>query len=259
MRVLITGASGKLGREVAKYFPDASAPHHKEMNILSVDEVAETFRTSRPDLVIHLAALADVRKCEESKTDAWNVNVVGTSNIAKTCSEATNHPLLLYPSTPCVFRCDKGNYLESSRPDPINYYGRTKAAAEKIALAYDNSLVFRKNFVPRARWRYQGAFSDRYGTYLFADELAYVIAQLPSSGLRGVVHIAGEERLSMLELARITTPEVEEITLGTTDLTLSPDMSLGSERIRRFPITRSPERPPEYRRYALVPLGESHS
>lgn len=215
-------------------------------------ELAAVFGLHRPELVIHLAGIADVRACEANREEAWETNVTGTENVVLLCQEDGAHPMLLYPSTPCVFECERGGYTESSSPQPINYYGQTKLAAETLVLGYDNALVFRKNFVPRARWKYPGAFTDRYGTYLFADELAFIISQLPQAGIRGVVHLAGSERLSMFELAKITTPEVGRITMDEVDLELCVDMSLSSERLQTFPLTKSPNRPADYNAYKLT-------
>jgi dTDP-4-dehydrorhamnose reductase len=251
LRSLITGASGRLGVEVVRYFPEAFTPTHEELDIRDYGQVARIFEKARPELVIHLAGLADVRACEESKALAWEVNVIGTANIVKMCGKSDAHPLLLYPSTPCVFPCDKGGYTESSIASPVNYYGQTKAAAERVVLGYDNALVFRKNFVPRARWRYPKAFVDRFGTYLFADELAFIISQLPGAGFRGIVHIVGKERLSMYELAMITTPDVVKTTLEEADLRLCADMSLSSELLPSFPMTKKAERPQSYDAYRL--------
>ncbi len=252
LRTLVTGAGGRLGQEVIRYFPWALAPSHKDFDVRNRRQVEDAFNGLLPQLVIHMAGIADVRLCEERSELAWETNVVGTTNIVNACRECAARPLLLYPSTPCVFRCDTGGYTESSRPDPINYYGKTKAAAEETVLSYDKSIVFRKNFAPRARWKYPAAFVDRFGTYLFADELAFVISQLPYSGLRGIIHIAGRERLSMFELAKITTPDVGAMTLNETDLDLCADMTLASNRIRTFSITRSAQNPESYDGFRLA-------
>jgi len=204
-----------------------------------------------PELVIHLAAIANVRLCQEETKLARETNVGGTENIVNACKSSARRPLLYFPSTPCVFRGDTGNYSETSIPDPCNFYGRTKMDAERIVLSYANSLVLRKNYVARKKWKYQRAFVDRFGTYLFADELSSIISRLPSSGLRGIVHIAGKERLSMFDLARITTPDISPMTLSEVDLNLTTDMSLVSERINEFEITKSPNPPIDYCKFRL--------
>ncbi len=246
MKVLLTGASGALGSEVHAYFPAALAPSHEELDIRDSSSLNRIFLKFKPDLVIHMAAIADVRLCEENRELAWSTNVEGTGNIVRACAESGSDPLLLYPSSPCVFKGDSGNYAESSKANPENYYGQTKQAAEAEVSRYKNSIIFRKNFVRRGRWKYPRAFTDRFGTYLFADEIAYIIALFPQSGIRGIVHIAGDKRLSMFELAKITTPDIMPMTMKDADLRLAQDMSLISERIEPFSMTRSAVRPKDY-------------
>lgn len=255
MRTLVTGGGGRLGREVVKYFPHAYAPSHAQLDVRNYGELSRVFGLVRPQLIIHLAALADVRACEDRQDEAWEVNVLGTENIVNLCRESEPKPILLYSSTPCVFDCISGGYVESSKPNPVSHYGRTKAAAEQSVLTYENALLFRTNFVPRSRWKYTKAFTDRFGTYLFSDEVAFVISQLPDSGIHGIVHIAGNERMSMYELARITTPDVTQMTMNEVDLSLSTDMSLASERIRTFPLTKSSAKPINYEMYKLAYVG----
>ncbi|MDG7002019.1 MAG: sugar nucleotide-binding protein, partial [Nitrososphaerota archaeon] len=177
---------------------------------------------------------------------AWKVNVVGTENVVRACEESDSHPLLIHASTPCIFSGNEGLYSEESKPNPKNYYGITKAEAERMALAYSNSIVFRSNFVPRAKWPYTGAFVDRFGTYLFSDEIAYVVSQLLTFDIRGVVHIVGKEKLSMFELARITTPDVRPMSVRDIDLPLTIDMSMISKRIDAFSSNHSLDRPSNY-------------
>ncbi len=248
-----------LGQELSKYFPNATVLAHDDLDVRDSHAVRAEFEECTPELVFHFAAIADVRRCEESNELARDTNVGGTKNVVEACKDSPRQPLLCFPSSPCVFRGDTGNYSERSTPDPCNFYGRTKMDAERIVLSYSNSLVFRKNYVPRRKWKYPRAFVDRYATYLFADELANVISQLPDSGLRGIVHIAGKERLSMFDLARITTPEVFPMTMDQVDLKLNADMSLCSERIKEFQITKSPDPPKDYRRFRLSLKAECHA
>lgn len=252
MNTLITGADGVLGQELSKYFPNAACLSHHDLDVRDAQAVLAKFEGSTPELVIHLAAIANVRLCEQDKKLAKDTNVAGTENIVNACKSSAKRPLLYFPSSPCVFRGDTGNYSENSKPDPCNFYGRTKMEAERIVLSYDNSLVFRKNYVARKKWKYPRAFVDRFGTYLFADELASIISQLPNSGLRGIVHIAGKERLSMFDLARVTTPDVSPMKMSEVDLRLTADMSLVSERINELAITKSPNPPTDYRNFRLT-------
>jgi len=98
-------------------------------------------------------------------------------------------------------------------------------------------LIVRSNFVPREKWPYEKAFTDRYGTYLFAEEVAKGIKDVLDERLTGIVHIVGDKKISMFELARITTPDVQQTTLKEYHgPPLTRDMSLDTIRWKKYMI-----------------------
>jgi len=100
-------------------------------------------------------------------------------------------------------------------------------------------LIIRTNFVARERWPYPEAFIDRFGTYLFADEVAQAIKDLIEKGLTGIVHVHGNEKLFMYELAKITTPDIQPMTLNEySGPPLTIDMSLRSIRIKPYQLRK---------------------
>jgi dTDP-4-dehydrorhamnose reductase len=233
--VLVTGGSGRLGRELVKVFPDALYPSRKVLDVTNTMQVYRYFDKFKPDVVIHLAAKTSVSFCEDYKTRAYLTNVDGTKNLLRALSDC----YFVYVSTPCVFHGDKGDYVENDLPYPKNYYGLTKYIAELWVLNSGfNSLVIRTNFVAREKWPYSCAFVDRFGTYLFADDVAKAVKWLVANRFSGVVHVCGEEKLSMFELAQITTPTIKPMTLDDVSLPLTVDMSLRSNRIEAFTLTR---------------------
>jgi dTDP-4-dehydrorhamnose reductase len=147
---------------------------------------------------------------------------------------------MIHISTACVFDGEHSPFVESSKPGPKNMYALTKYAAEQVVKNVNpRHLIIRTNFVPREKWKYPKAFTDRFGTYLFADDVAKAINEVIISGIEGTVHICGSERMSMYELAKITTAGVQPMTLKDYDgPPLTRDMSLSSERIEPFKLTR---------------------
>lgn len=251
MKLLITGASGKLGKHLAKLFPSALRPTHKELDITDEKHVHAYIYNEQVDTVIHCAALTNIRVCEQSPELAYKVNVQGTVNIIAALADRLLYnrmlnqlekrtPYLIYISTACVFSGAKGNYVETDLPYPKNYYGLTKLLAEHL-VKYSGlkHLIVRTNFVEREKWPYPGAFVDRWGTYLFASDVASAIKSVIHQDLAGVVHICGEEKMSMFELAKITTPDIEPLTMKEYHgPPLTVDMSLSSVRLNPFKISR---------------------
>ncbi|MGA3192902.1 MAG: sugar nucleotide-binding protein [Candidatus Bathyarchaeia archaeon] len=243
-KVLITGGSGKLGTELVRVFPEALHPTRQELDLTVKASVDKYIAKEKPDVVIHAAALTSVPFCEENRKEAYETNVTGTENLVGACSVHNAKCFFVQISTACVFRGDVGNYVETDLPYPKNYYSLTKLLAEFVVKCSRlKSLIVRTNFVAKEKWPYPRAFVDRYGTYLFASDVAAAVksvvkrARAPQ-GLTGIVHIRGEERMSMYEIAKITTPNVEPMTLAEYHgVPLTVDMTLSSVRLRPFKIS----------------------
>jgi dTDP-4-dehydrorhamnose reductase len=239
--VFVTGSTGNLGRELVKVFPSALAPTHKEVGITDRDAIFEFVRKNKPNALIHCAALTGVRECEDNKEMAWKVNVEGTENLVKACEKVARNCYFIHISTACVFYGDKGNYIETDIPHPKNFYSLTKLLGEFVVKysILKKWLIIRTNFVAREKWPYPKAFVDRYGTYLFSDDLAKAIKSVMETNATGILHVCGEEKLSMFELAKLMTPDVRPMSLAEYQgPPLTIDMSLESARIKPFKLTK---------------------
>jgi dTDP-4-dehydrorhamnose reductase len=239
MEVLITGGTGKLGKELVKVFPDSLHPTRQQFGVGMKDQVDSYISEKKPGIIIHTAAVTSVPFCEEHREEAYGTNVGGTENLVTACVKHNPTCYFVLISTACVFRGDVGNYVETDLPYPKNYYSLTKLLAEYVVrFSGLKSLIVRTNFVAREKWPYPGAFTDRYGTYLFASDVASAIRLVLKQKLDGVVHVCGDEKMSMFELAKITTPNVEPMTLSEYHgVPLTVDMSLSSIRIKPFKIS----------------------
>ncbi|MBI4010621.1 MAG: sugar nucleotide-binding protein [Candidatus Aenigmarchaeota archaeon] len=235
--MLIIGSSGKLGRQLEKAFPEALAPKHEELDVKDRGEVESYIKKFRPHTIIHAAALTNVRQCEIDKKSTWDTNVVGTENLVGACASVVPNCYFVYMSTACVFYGDRGDYIETDIPNPKNFYSFTKLLGEFIVKKLSNHLIIRTNFVERGEWPYEKAFIDRFGTYLFADDLTLAIKEVIGKKLAGVVHVAGDKKFSMFELAKLTTPNVKPMTMKEADLPLTQDMTLRSIRIKPYKLT----------------------
>jgi len=213
VRVLLTGGSGRLGSEIKKLNTNIYAPSHEEFDFTDSDAVEELFKRFRPNFVVHCGAFTDVAKAEKERELCWKTNVEGTHNLLEAC-KLLGSVHFTFVSTACVFSGKEGNYAESSIPYPANFYGLTKTVAESL-VRYSNLdwLIVRTNFVKRGAWSHKKAFEDRWGTYLYADEVAKRVLRLVYLKAKGIVHVCGDKKMSMLELARKYSPNVESLTL----------------------------------------------
>lgn len=239
MKILITGGSGALGNSLKKVFKEAFCPTHEEMDITNPDSVDKAIQDFKPDTLIHTAALVGIRECEENKQKAWQTNVEGTQNIVNSLKKLNNNCYLIHLSTACVFAGENEKfYDEESIPSPKNYYSFTKLCSELITRQYENTCIIRTNFVPKEQWKYPKAFIDRFGTYLFSDNVATGIFDVHEKKEKGIIHIVGDKRISMHDLAILAgSKNVGEMTLKDYDgPSLTIDMSLSTKRWKKYKI-----------------------
>jgi len=237
MKTLITGGSGILGTELKKLFPNSLFPSHSELDITNHEMVFDYFSKNEFDSIIHTAAMTSVRQCESEKKLSWDTNVVGTKNLVDATAEFRSNSKFIYLSTACVFDGHDGMYKESSIPSPENFYALTKLIGEQQIKNLKNYLIIRTNFVGKQKWVYPKAFTDRFGTYLFAENVASGIKEIFDTNIEGTIHIVGDKKLSMYDLAKITTASIQPMTIDEYQgPPLTMDMSLDTERWKKYTL-----------------------
>lgn len=238
-KILITGASGYLGGNLARYLSrryfiiahgNKKKPEIKRsvtvcFDISSSKEIEKNLAKHVPDFAIHLAAVTSPDECEKEKKNARIVNIEGTRHITDFCNNK-GIPVI-YISTDLVFDGQKGNYCEHDDPAPTNYYGETKLLAEEIVLSgLDKNIVCR---IPLSYGKCEiyaqggfldnmlcslhkkqalNLFTDQYRTPLFSGDFCCAMENIiihrylgKTSGSR-IYHLGGEERLSRYEIGQ---------------------------------------------------------
>ena len=92
MKILITGANGQLGREIAKQYKekkyiDLMLTDVLDLDITNVSQVYSFVNENKPDVIINCAALTAVDKCETEIDLAYKINTVGPKNLAAAANE----------------------------------------------------------------------------------------------------------------------------------------------------------------------------
>ncbi|MEM2131103.1 MAG: sugar nucleotide-binding protein [Candidatus Woesearchaeota archaeon] len=240
--VLITGGKGYLASFLKKQFPDALAPGRDELDITNKEQVEDYFKKNKIDVVFHLAAIASIPKAEENKKLTYDVHVNGTRNLLNACVGKIK--LFIYLNTACVFSGDEDKfYDEDDLPNPKHYYGLTKYIAEEVAKTYNKFfqvIITRTNF-SRMPWPYQKAFTDRFGTYLFAEGVAKALKEIAIEKPKiQIIHICGDKKLSMYEYAKLGKSNVEKMTLNDYKGTaLTRNMCLTTKYWKKYKIEDS--------------------
>jgi len=225
MRIFVTGAEGQLGSEICRiskhdnfgtYLENYEALNNTtyvQLDITNRMLVFETIKKIKPEWIIHCAALTNVDLCEVQRDATWSVNVEGTRNIADASKAAGAK--VLYVSTDYVFDGKKGMYKEDDKPNPLNYYGKTKLEGEKIVQSLKDSIVVRSsvmfsrdkpNFLlwvlNKLKEGEIGIVTDQINSPTLNTELAECILKLIEMDVTGVYHTAGDERISRFDFAR---------------------------------------------------------
>ncbi|MCS6989067.1 MAG: SDR family oxidoreductase [Chloroherpetonaceae bacterium] len=242
MKILLTGASGLLGgnclarfsanksvqlfathRDPAFIAPDKFSNGQKTFALDLTDETSvwNVVSTIQPNVIVHAAAHADTSFCEWNRAAAKALNLDATKTLA-TLAEMFG-ARFIFISTDLVFDGTKGDYDETDSPNPISYYGETKAEAESLVRKLvGNHVILRAPLLlgvsPRGNrsanekltkellaGRRVKLFFDEYRTPISADALAKIIEEFAIgtlSEITGLFHAGGREKLSREELGR---------------------------------------------------------
>jgi dTDP-4-dehydrorhamnose reductase len=208
-RVLITGASGQLGRALQRAFAADAVVASSRADWDVTQPASYTLLRGEFDLALNTAAWTDVDGAEADPQGAAAVNVAGTANVA-----ALGVPLVTF-STDYVFDGRKDSpYLESDGANPLSAYGRTKLHGEAAAGA--NAWVVRTswlfgptghNFVRTmlrlgAEREEVEVVDDQRGCPTFVGHLADAVHELVGGGHQyGVWHLTADGECSWADFA----------------------------------------------------------
>jgi len=134
MRVGIIGANGQLGADLVKAFigHEVTAWTRNDFDVRDRKRVLATVIDTNPHIVVNTAAFHNTDACEGNASLAFEVNAVGSRNVAQACQACGG--LLVHISTDYVFDGQKTEpYTEDDRPNPLNVYGTSKLAGEHLS------------------------------------------------------------------------------------------------------------------------------
>ena len=186
MRVAVTGASGRLGRALVVALADApftgpAGPIAWDRAAFDLDEpdgVGARLDRDRPEVVVHAAAWADVDGCARDPDLAMRRNADATGVLARACAERGLD--LIVVSTNEVFDGSLAPgeaYAPDATPAPINPYGVSKLAAERVAAAaYPGDRAGQLGIV-RTAWLFGAPETDFPGRILTAASRAAAAGQ----------------------------------------------------------------------------------
>ena len=150
--ILVTGANGQLGWELGQLATTYPAfkfvlVDRSQLDLSFPDTFEKIIQTIAPDCIINTAAYTAVDKSETEKDVSYTVNATAVEALAGICKKISI-PFITY-STDYVFDGEATTpYTTLTKVDPVNYYGSTKAAGEKMAIeANEETIVIRTSWV----------------------------------------------------------------------------------------------------------------
>ncbi len=231
MIILITGATGQLGSDIAKELlsrghkviatdilaiadgkeklKNLNGIEYERLDITNLESAENVISSYQPDAVMHCAAWTQVDLAEdkENAEKVHAINVVGTQNVATVCKKLGCK--MLYISTDYVF---DGQGEIPWHPDckdykPLSVYGKSKLEGE---LAVSNTLD--KFFIVRIAWLFGvngvnfvktmlnvgkkydtvRVVNDQIGTPTYTIDLARLLVDMIETDKYGYYHATNE-------------------------------------------------------------------
>ncbi|TMD15396.1 MAG: dTDP-4-dehydrorhamnose reductase [Chloroflexi bacterium] len=228
MKILLTGAGGQLGRDVAAALAGVFEVHALDRARLDVSDrrqVSDTVFRMSPDWIVNCAAFTDVDRAERDQAAADAVNARAPGYLAEAAARAG--AAILHVSTDYVFDGAKGAaYDENDSPNPLNVYGRTKLEGEERVLASGARACLLRtawlygrhgsNFVKAIleaarRGGPLRVVADQVGSPTLTTDLADAVHLLLRRPAFGLFHVANQGAASRYQQARAIVGERVEV------------------------------------------------
>lgn len=217
MRIAIAGSNGNLGGAVEKMAGDKIVARG-DLPFFDMGDrscVEEWISSANADVVVNCAAFTNVDGCVSDYPSAYRANAIGPQNLAHSCREA-GIPLVHISTNEVFDGSNETGYEEWMPVNPINHYGKSKAAGE-----FNIRSVLQEHYIVRTAWLMapkgrnfvhailgrasQGqdlrVVTDEIGNPTYVDDLAEAILKLIETGQYGTYHFVNEGACSRWEFA----------------------------------------------------------
>lgn len=230
MKILILGSNGMLGMAlqsqlgqnyevvgIDKVFNNKTKVKFYQMDLLEFERVKSILLQEKPNIIINVAAIVNLKLCEENKELA-NLLHIDLNKQISLISEVLKCRYI-YISTDSIFDGKMGNYKEENRTNPLNYYAVTKLKGEEeIQKNLKDCLIIRTNIYGYSenqnsllKWAYNSLKNNEkivgYNNVIFNPvsvyQLAEIIEELIKKQYKGIINIGSNKIISKFDFIRI--------------------------------------------------------
>lgn len=219
IKIAVTGTTGLIGSRILEILHDKFnfiPITIEQTDITNKKQVDEIIASIDFDFFLHLASYTNVDGAEINKKLAWKINVDGTYNVYSAVQRKKKK--FIYISTDFVFDGKNPPFIESSIPNPLSYYAKTKYEGEKIVK--DQSMIVRLSYPYRKEYPLKLDFVRSIKSMLaqnkslsmvqnatitptFIDDIAYGLMYLINNYSPEVFHLVGSDSLSPYQAAQL--------------------------------------------------------
>jgi dTDP-4-dehydrorhamnose reductase len=229
MKFLVTGSAGLVGRQVVKdllqsYTQVYSCYHTSkpedgiatQLDLSDKDSIVKAVESTKPDVIIHLAAMTNVDLCETQKDLATRINAKSTAIISEQAKRLG--AFLVYVSTDYVFDGEKGMKKESDYAEPIDHYGKSKLEGENAVKEIATRWCIARTSTPYGMHQKKKSFpifiaenlkaktpldiiTDQYTSPTYVPNLSQMLIEISSRNIQGILHVSGATRISRYDMA----------------------------------------------------------
>ncbi len=225
--VLIFGRRGYLASVYAGYWARTFDVHVSEVDVRRKQDVIDEIGRVKPVLVLNAAGktrsatINNIDGCEESPqahADTLNVNVHGAINVRDACDYCSGVPLV-HLGSGCIYDGYGDQALDETHPpNPVSWYGTTKAVGDAEVAKYVNALVlwlrmpFGDAMHSRNLFTKLEAFDhviDAPNSITYLPTLLRVTRTLLEKRVTGVFNVVQPDVVSLYRIAKVRRPDVQ--------------------------------------------------
>jgi dTDP-4-dehydrorhamnose reductase len=231
MKFLVTGSAGLIGSQVVKDLLTQNhtvySCYHDEkplhgisisLDLTDTNKIIQTLQETKPDRVIHLAALTGVDLCEEQQEFATTVNVKATEIMAQQAAKI--NAFFLYVSTDYIFDGIKGMYQENDLTNPLGFYGNSKLEGEIALNKLASGWCIARTSTPFGIHPKKKSFplwvkenlelkkeipvvTDQFTSPTYIPNLSKMLIEIATRQISGIIHVSGGTRISRYTFAEL--------------------------------------------------------